>query len=549
MQASVDTPTQNAPDAELLARFAASGDDPAFAELVRRHAPLVLAVTRRRLGGSGLAEDAAQQVFIALARRIKQLRGMPCLVAWLQKAAVYEAASIARREARHMRRVRHAGGVESDPDPPANEGGLDRALAALPERDRQILLLHHFEKFGYEQIAKRLGITAAAAQRRGHRALARLAALLKRRDADESACAVWLATGLAPRDTPVADSFVTRTLALKKPAAFAMPWIPIAASLVLGGGALVVAQKSSPPASPVTVAEPVAAAPRGEARKLRPHTPDDRLGEDFREFISRAKLDSRDAWEWVKARPDGPGSFLNPAVRHLADRDLAAAERLLDVVEGNSVRAFVIAGIFASRVEGSFEGAVVWIDSFPAADDRRATIYHGNSDFPRSDSNEHDYLGALDIARSPEVRQWLIREVYQRSRKYDESVIEKLAGQLQGEERRLALSCVASLRLQRNDPSGFAILDEIQPGDDLILYFPSAGELREFEPLCNWIAGREDGVDRSSIVLNLWNSWASRDAAAAAAWGMEMNRRGGFGPYRVKFSPIDPVTKRFMTEP
>jgi hypothetical protein len=98
------SPARTSSDAELLARFAASADDPAFAELVRRYLPLVLAVTRRRLGGSSLAEDAAQQVFIALSRRICTVRTIPCLAAWLQKAAVYEAANLARTEQRHRRR-------------------------------------------------------------------------------------------------------------------------------------------------------------------------------------------------------------------------------------------------------------------------------------------------------------------------------------------------------------------------------------------------------------------------------------------------------------
>ncbi|QJE96283.1 RNA polymerase sigma factor [Luteolibacter luteus] len=544
----MDTPAENASDAELLARFASASSEAAFAEIVRRHSSLVLAVTRRKLGNSGFAEDAAQQVFIALARRAKQFKEMPSLPAWLQKAAVYEAASIARREARHRRRNLDAGTADSSSGPSRGEADLDQALASLSTPDRQMLLLHHFEKLRYEQIAKHLGISAAAAQRRGHRALERLASLLKQRKADEAACAAWLATGLAPLDTKVPADFVGQTLALKKPATFSLPWIPIAAALMIGGGVTAgTLLKNPPPGVTVATAATPPIAPRPETRKARTSVPDEQLADEFREFISRAKADSKDAWEWVKARPNGPEGFLDKAVRHLADRDLPAAERMLEVTDGQITRSKVICGVFYSRSEDNFQNAVAWIDSLPLADDRKAATYHGAAEFINSE-RDHDFLGALQIARTPEIRRWLIDSIYYQSRTLDENIIEKLAGQLEGDERRLARVYVASLRLQRNDPGGLDILAEIKAGDEDIANFPRMADLREFQPLCDWIVAQKDGVDRYSIASNLWKSWASQDAASAAAWAREINRKGGIGPYGMQLSPEDPVTKRLMKE-
>lgn len=549
MQALGETSAADPTDGDLLERYVRSADEAAFAEIVRRHSPLVLAVTRRRIGSSGFAEDAAQQVFIALSRRARQLREIPCLGAWLQKAAVYESATILRREARHRRRALHSRELGPSHDSAAQEADLDLALAALAAPDRQILLLHHFEKLRYEQIAQRLGITAAAAQRRGHRALERLARLLKGGVKDEVTCAMWLAAGLVPSGTEVSASFLSRTVALKKPAAFALPWVPILATVLIGGAAVAVSQKQADPAPAMASVLTPAAPPRAEARKLRPVLADEQLSDELREFITRAKADSKDAWEWVRLRPQGADEFLKTSVRHLADRDLGTAERLLDVVEGQSERIRIIAGIFDSRAEGNFDAAVVWVDSFAKDFERRSVLYSKSYYFEaRERKLDSDYAGALRVARSPEVRRWLIREAYTQARDQDERMIEELPDQLEGEDRRYALAELAMTCLERGDDSrGYQILDEIKFDESLEIFPSLKREIRDPGRFLDWIAAQKDGAPRHSLVLNLWRDWAAKDAEAAAAWAIEKNRHGGVAGCTL--TPEDPVTRRLMTPP
>lgn len=546
MQSSLESAPTTASDAELLAAFAASGDDPAFAELVRRHLPLVLAVTRRRLGGSGLAEDAAQQVFIALSRRVRQLKGIPCLPAWLQRAAVLESTRLARGESRHRLRNQQAGHPQGESGGGTQEGKLDSALASLPERDRQVLLLHHFEKLAYDQVARRLGISAEAAQRRGHRALEKLRALFLRQGVsrDEAACVLWLGAGLAPAGTGIPKGFVEKTAALKKSASFAVPWLPLAAVVVLGGGTWALVQANKPAPVPLPVAAATSTPERPAPRKRTPLKADSELSDELREFISLAKRDSAQAGAWVKEREDWT-KFIGDAMPILDERDPAAAERFLAVLESQEARMETITAIFDARAKDHFDAAVAWIDGFAKPFERLA-IQSSMSSYINTESLEHDYRGALKFTRTPEVRQWLIREACEKYAAIDETGIEAMAATLQGDDRRVALGWAASLLLQRGNPRAFELLDEAKP-DGSMLPDPQEIARRDPQAVIEWILRQGDDDKRHELARSIWRYWGQRDAVAAATWGSEQNAKTK--DRRLHFRAVDATVSRLMKEP
>ncbi|HEX2747291.1 MAG TPA: sigma-70 family RNA polymerase sigma factor, partial [Verrucomicrobiales bacterium] len=210
-------------DRELLLEFARRGDEAAFAEIVKRYAGLVFGAALRRSGDHGLAEEAAQNVFTILARKAEPLADHPALAAWLQKTAAFETARAVEKE-QHRRRTmkawqeeQSATGENADAPWHAALPLLDDAVAALPEPDRQVLLLRYWKSQPFKSIAAALGSTAAACEKRAERALGKLSRRLRHRGITLGAAA--LAAGLTPALTKAAAS--PALLARLTPAALA----------------------------------------------------------------------------------------------------------------------------------------------------------------------------------------------------------------------------------------------------------------------------------------------------------------------------------------
>ncbi len=82
-----DGSTTGASDTQLLAQFAGRRDEAAFAAIMSRHGPMVMAVCRGVLRDSHDAEDAFQATFLVLARKSGAVWAEGQLGGWLHRVA------------------------------------------------------------------------------------------------------------------------------------------------------------------------------------------------------------------------------------------------------------------------------------------------------------------------------------------------------------------------------------------------------------------------------------------------------------------------------
>ncbi len=158
-----------AEDDGVLARRVASGDRLAYAALVRRHLPSLLAVARRMLGNAAHAEDAAQDALLRLWTHAASYDPAKArLSTWMTRIVINLCLDRLRR--------RQEAPLPDDFDmaaPPRQEQALQRdqtaarveaALQALPERQRTALVLCHYEEMSMAEAANVMETTVEAVE-------------------------------------------------------------------------------------------------------------------------------------------------------------------------------------------------------------------------------------------------------------------------------------------------------------------------------------------------------------------------------------------------
>jgi len=205
-----------ADSAALLREFAEHRSETAFAALVRGHLDLVYSVALRRCGGgTALAEEVCQLVFIDLARKAATLPARLSVAGWLHQHACFVAAKQLRAESRRHRREEIAMQLRTladETDWSRLAPVLDDALLDLAAADRDPLVQRYFGQRSFAEIGLGLGLGENAARMRVDRALDKLRARLAKRGVTSTASA--LATALAGQAIAAAPDALAAKLTL-----------------------------------------------------------------------------------------------------------------------------------------------------------------------------------------------------------------------------------------------------------------------------------------------------------------------------------------------
>jgi RNA polymerase sigma-70 factor (ECF subfamily) len=180
-----DADTDNA----LIERLARTKDPRAFDVLYRRHTERLYATAVRLTHDSDLAADAVHDAWVRAVESLGAFERRSSFRTWITGILIN-----CIREYERARRRDPSHDVESYddhanelPDPlsslPLDDAAidpmdLDAAIAALPPRFRQVLVLHDIEGFTHEEIAVALGLVAGTSKSQLARARQRVREML-----------------------------------------------------------------------------------------------------------------------------------------------------------------------------------------------------------------------------------------------------------------------------------------------------------------------------------------------------------------------------------
>jgi len=188
----------NADDATLIDRFLCTGDEDAFEVLLRRYQGKIFGLAASILGrvDESEVEDATQEVFIVVLRKLKSFRGESAFATWLYRVARNQIIDYRRRTRRRasdsgesmLRTIPETGSL-ADPQRAvtvaARQAWLMSHVDRLREPQRVVVYLHYWQERSVAEIAELLGLPTSTVKSHLFRARQSLATAIREDQHDE----------------------------------------------------------------------------------------------------------------------------------------------------------------------------------------------------------------------------------------------------------------------------------------------------------------------------------------------------------------------------
>jgi RNA polymerase sigma-70 factor (ECF subfamily) len=156
-----------------------------FDRLVAENQERVGRLVNRLLGwqSAGDVEDVVQDVFLAAFKNLKSFRDEASEWTWLAAIAINRCRTLKRRRLLEFRWLKHATNhwtVEEACEVERDETceRVRKAVASLPVKDREVIVLYYLEEWPVARISEALGVRPGAIDVRMHRAREKLRELL-----------------------------------------------------------------------------------------------------------------------------------------------------------------------------------------------------------------------------------------------------------------------------------------------------------------------------------------------------------------------------------
>lgn len=160
-----------------------SKTDAAIERLIDQYSSNILKMCYVYLKDIALAEDAMQETFIKAYRSLATYRGTEdrSEKSWLMRIAINTCKDFLRSGwFRHVDRSTQLGNVQEPTWQPDNDGMLVEAIAQLPRKEKEVILLYYYQDMKVEEIATAIGVSSPTIYARLKKAKARLSTTLGR---------------------------------------------------------------------------------------------------------------------------------------------------------------------------------------------------------------------------------------------------------------------------------------------------------------------------------------------------------------------------------